>query len=73
MAFTESKNSPGLLVLIDLKRLLTPFLGNSFIRFQIFFSFGKNTICWVKILNTNIKVSILQCVYLSELFGVQRS
>jgi hypothetical protein len=37
-----------------------------------YFGFGDNIITWVKILNTNIKASVLQSGFLSEQFDIQR-
>lgn len=72
MSYTESKKIPGLLVLIDFEKAFDSISWTFIYKVLHFFGFGKNIISWIKILNTNIKASVLQSGFLSEQFDIQR-
>jgi hypothetical protein len=72
MSFTEKHNFPRLLMLIDFEKAFDSISWLFIYKVLDFFGFGNNIITWVKILNTNIKASIIQCGKLSEQFIVQR-
>lgn len=72
MSYTESRNIPGLLVLIDFEKAFDS-ISWSFIYIVLnYFGFGNKFIHWIKILNTNFKASVLQCGHLSEQIHIQR-
>ena len=72
MAYTEFKNIPGLLVLIDFEKAFDSISWSFIYKVLEYFGFGKKFIEWIRILNTNIKASILQCGYLSEQINIER-
>ena len=72
MDYTDNKNMPGLLVLIDFEKAFDS-MSCSFIDKMLQLSaFGNTTIDWVKILNNDFKAAVLQCDILSEQFIIQR-
>ena len=72
MHFTETKQLPGLLMLIDFEKAFDS-LSWSFL-YKVLHSFGysKNFIKWIKLFNTNISAYVLQCGHLSEKILIQR-
>ena len=72
MAFTKSKNIPGLLIHIEFERAFDSFSWQFIYKIFNYYGFGKSIKSWVKLLNTNLRASILQCGYLSEHFKVHR-
>ena len=72
MSFTELTNTPGLLVLIDFEKAFDSISWKFMYKVLNYFGFGDNFITWIKILNTNIKASVLQSGFLSEQLDVQR-
>ena len=72
MHYTESKNIPGLLVLIDFEKAFDSISWSFIYKALQFFGFGEYIIEWVKILNTNFKASVLQSGYLSNQFNIER-
>ena len=72
MSFTEQKNIPGLLVLLDFEKAFDSISWSFLYKVLKYFGFGKYISDWIKILNTNFKASVLQCGFLSEQFNVER-
>ena len=72
MSFTESNNIPGLLVLIDFEKAFDSISWKFIYKVLHYFGFEDYLITWIKILNTNIKASVLQSGFLSEQFDIQR-
>jgi hypothetical protein len=71
MAYTEFKNIPGLLVLIDFEKAFDSISWSFIYKILEYFGFGKNFIEWIRILNTNIKVFVLQCLE-TEQINIER-
>lgn len=72
MSFTENKNIPGLLVLIDFEKAFDSVSWSFIFKALEYFGFGITIINWIKILNKDFKASLLQCGFLSEQFQIQR-
>ena len=72
MSYTENNNIPGLLMLLDFEKAFDTVAWSFLYKVLYFFGFGDNLIKWVRILNTEIKASILQCGFLSEQLDIQR-
>ena len=72
MTYTESKNKPGLLMLIDFEKAFDSIPWSFVYNVLHFVGFGKNFIDWIKILNNKFKASVLQCGHLSEQFHIRR-
>ena len=72
MAYTETNNIPGLLVLIDFEKAFDSMSWSFIYKVLKYYGFGGNFIQWIKILNTNFRASVLQSVFLSEQFDIQR-
>lgn len=72
MSYTEVKNIPGLLMLIDFEKAFDSISWSFIYKVLLFFGFGNHIIKWVKILNTNVKAAILQSGFLSQQFEIQR-
>ena len=72
MSYTECNDIPGLLVLIDFEKAFDSIAWSFVYKVLNFFGFGQNLITWIKILNTDIKASIVQSGFLSEQISIQR-
>lgn len=72
MSYTEVKNIPGLLMLIDFEKAFDSISWSFIYKVLLVFGFGNHIIKWVKILNTNFKAAILQSGFLSQQFEIQR-
>ena len=72
LSYTELKNIPGLLILIDFEKAFDSMSWSLIYQVLKYFRFGDNIIQWIKILNTNFHAAILQCGHLSQQFVVQR-
>ena len=72
MAYTETNNIPGLLVLIDFEKAFDSMSWSFIYKVLKYYGFGGNFIQWIKILNTNFRASVLQSGFLSEQFDIQR-
>jgi exonuclease III len=72
MSYTESKNIPGLLVLVDFEKAFDSVSWCFMYKVLNYFGFGKTFIEWIKILNTNFKASVLQYGHLSDQIHIQR-
>ena len=72
MHYTESRNIPGLLVLIDFEKAFDSISWSFIYKVLKYFGFGEYIVDWVKILNTNFKATVLQSGYLSNQFRIER-
>ena len=72
MSYTELKNIPALLVLIDFEKAFDSMSWSFIYKVLNYFGFGGYIIQWIKILNTNFKATILQSGFLSKQFDIQR-
>jgi hypothetical protein len=63
MHYTESRNIPGFLVLIDFEKAFDSISWSFTYKVLKHFGFGEYNIDWVKILNTNFKATVLQSGY----------
>lgn len=72
MHYTDVNNIPGLLMLIDFEKAFDSISWNFLYQVLECFRFGPSFIKWIKLLNTNITASILQCGILSESFKIGR-
>ena len=69
---TEENNIPGLLVLIDFEKAFDSISWKFIYKTLEFFRFGKFFIDWIKLLNSNVKLCVLQHGTTSEYFSVGR-
>ena len=67
MNYTEKHNLPGMLVLIDFEKAF-----DSISWTLEFFGFGKSFINWIKLFNTHIKATTIQCGFLSKFINIER-
>ena len=72
MSYTECNDIPGLLVLIDFEKAFDSIAWSFVYKVLNFFGFGQNLINWIKIMNTDIKASVVQSGFLSEQISIQR-
>ena len=72
MAFTEDKQIPGMLMLIDFEKAFDSVAWSFIYKVFNFFGFGENILSWLKILNCEMKASVLQNGFLSEQIEIQR-
>ena len=72
MSYTECNDIPGLLVLIDFEKAFDSIAWSFVYKVLNFFGFGQNLINWIKIMNTDIKASVVQSGFLSEQINIQR-
>ena len=69
MNYTEKHNLPGMLVLIDFEKAFDSISWTFIYKTLEFFGFGKSFINWIKLFNTDIKATIIQCGFLSKFIG----
>ena len=72
MQHAEHKNIPGFLMLVDFEEAFDSVSWNFLDLSLQFFGFKDSFRKWVKVLNTEIKGTILQCGTLSEFFAIGR-
>ena len=60
MAFTEDNQIPGMLMLIDFEKAFDSVAWSFIYKVFNFFGFGENILSWLKILNCEMKASVLQ-------------
>ena len=72
MQFTEEKNIPGLLMLIDFEKAFDTVSWKFMYKVFQFFGFGKSFMRWIELFNTDFTASILQVGVLSEPFSICR-
>ena len=72
LQYTEEKDVPGLLLLIDFEKAFDS-ISWVFLRSVLkFFNFGESIINWVTVLYSNINSAIIQGGNLSEFFNIER-
>ena len=72
MKFTEDKQLPGMLVLIDFEKAFDSISWSFIYQTMAYLGFSKDLIKWIKLFNHNIKATIIQCGVLSEFIDIQR-
>ena len=72
MSYTELKNIPTLLALINFEKAFDSMSWSFIYKVLNYFGFGDYIIQWIKILNTNFKSTLLQSGFLSKQFDIQR-
>ena len=72
MSHTELNNIPGLLVFIDFEKAFDSVSWSFVYKVLKFFGFQNYIINWIKILNNNIKASVIQSGFLSEQISIHR-
>ena len=70
MHYLESKDIPGLLMLIDFEKAFDSVSWPFLYSVLDFFNFGFSFITWIKTFNSNINASILQMGFLSDSFAI---
>ena len=69
---TESKNIPGLIMLIDFEKAFDSLSWKFLYKVMSFFGYSENLIQWIKLFNTDIRAYVLQCGFLSEQIPIKR-
>ena len=72
MNYTEVKNKNGLLMLIDFEKAFDSIFWKFMYNILQLFGFSESFICWIKLMNTDFNVSILQAVVKSDFFPIER-
>ena len=72
MHYTKKENIPGLLMLIDFQKAFDSVSWKFLDSILNFFGFKNSFQRWIKIMNTNIQASVMQCGVLSGLFDIER-
>ena len=72
MNITEELNIPGLLLVIDFEKAFDSISWEFINEVLKFFNFGESIIKWVSFFYKNISSAVIQSVFLSEFFPVQR-
>ena len=65
--FTENKNIPGLLMLIDFEKAFNSISWN-----LIYKTFGRNFVQWIQLLNKDIQAIVILCGTTSEIINIGR-
>ena len=72
MNITEELNIPGRLLIIDFEKAFDSISWDFINKVLKFFNFGESIIKWVSVFYKNISSAVIQNVFLSEFFPVQR-
>jgi hypothetical protein len=72
MHYTEHKQIPGLLMLIDFEKAFDSISWKFLYKTLNFFNFGPSFKKWIQLLNTDMKASVLQSGFLSDQFNIER-
>ena len=72
MYYTEKKQIPGLLMLIDFEKAFDSVSWNFLYKVLEKFGFDEKFISWIKMFNKKINAHIIQCGFLSEPIPIQR-
>ena len=72
MAFTDSKNIPGILIFIDFKKAFDSLELHYLFSCLETFHFGPNFINWVKMFYTNIQSCVINNGLASDYFTLER-
>ena len=72
MQVSEHENLNGLLMLIDFEKAFDSISWKFLYKVLEFFGFHNMFIKWIKLFNTDIKASVIQCGKMSETFNILR-
>ena len=72
MHYTEINDIPGLLMLVDFQKAFDSVSWNFLYKTLKFFGFGPSLMTWIKIFNTNIKATVLQCGVMSKSINIEK-
>ena len=72
MFATEKYDIPGLLMLIDFEKAFDSVSWKFLYNVLHFYGCGQGFINWIKLFNSNIKASVIQCGTLSDSFDIKR-
>ena len=72
MHYTEIKNIPGLLMLVDFQKAFDSVSWNFLNKVLNLFNFGENIIKWINIFNTNISAYVSQYGTLTKKISIQK-
>ena len=72
MQYTEEKNIPGLLLLIDFEKAFDSVSWSFLYKVLELFGFGNSVIPWIKLFNCNARLSVNQSGNLSSFFYIGR-
>ena len=70
MHHVDEKNQDGLLLLIDFEKAFDSISWRFMYRVLSFLGFKNGLINWIKLFNTEVKASVIQCGILSEFFNI---
>ena len=72
MSFAEKNNVPGMLILIDFEKAFDSVSWTFIYQTLEFLGFGESFINWIKLFNTDVKATIIQCGFLSKFIDIER-
>ena len=72
MHYTEMHNLPGMLVLIDFEKAFDSVSWAFIYKTLELLGFGQSFIDWIKLFNTEIKATVIQCGFLSNFINIER-
>ena len=72
MHYTESKQLPGLLMLVDFEKAFDSVSWKFLYKTLSLFGFDDNFIKWIKMFNNDIYAHVIQCGFLSEKIQIKR-
>ena len=72
MYFAEKHNLPGMLVLIDFEKAFDSVSWTFIYQTLEYLGFGQSFIDWIKLFNTDIKATVIQCGFLSKFIDIER-
>ena len=72
MNFTETKNIPGLLMLIDFEKAFDSISWNFIYKTLTYLGFGRNFVQWIQLFNKDIQARVIQCGITSETINIGR-
>ena len=73
MNFTETKNIPGLLMLIDFEKAFDSISWNFIHKPLTYLGFRRNCVQWIQLFNKDIQARVIQCGITSEIINIGRS
>ena len=70
MKFTETKNIPGLLMLIDFEKAFDLISWKFIYKTLTYLGFGRNFVQWMQLFNKDIQARVIQCGITSEIINI---
>ena len=70
--YTENENIPGMIMLVDFEKAFDSVSWYFIYHVLDYLNFGNKFKKWIKLFNTNITASVIQCGFLSEPFPIER-